>query len=1401
MMPTPRLHTLSDSRKWRATIFAVLIATAWAVPSAQATDGTWTMNVATDSIWNTTTNWLNGIVADGAGSTADFTTINLDQATNQGVVIDGAVKSIAVGTFLFGDKTITAKTYLISGTNGGTLTFDNNGSNALLTGTNIGGITISAPVILEDNLVASVTNIGPLAISGNITSGTVRGGQKNITLSANGTTSAATITLSGGVNNAGSILNNGTGAGPTTISGAIGANVTGITQNSTTSLLTLSGDNSAFGGTINLTAGTLKLGGATSLGTSTLNIADGTTLTTSASTQISSVVAQNWNGGFTVAGGNTLNLGTGAITLGANVLVSHTASGAVTFGGAVTGTGNLSIDSASGTGGITFSGAISHTGNITTTRNLTGTTLFSGNVTNIGNISFAANGTSGTTTYSGLVNNTGTISDSASGASTANFQFTGGIGTNVTTITHTAASGTMTLGTGAINNSGLISNTGGALTITGNLGSTVTGVTQNSATGSTTLSGTNTSFAGPINLTAGTLKLGSATALGGNGTTTGTGGALTIAAGTTIDTTSTTSVTTTTVNAQTWNGNFTYGGTGSLTFGTGAVTMGANVQLTNNGTGRNYRVNGNVTSPGAANLTINNSSTGATTFAGLLNNTGTITLAGAGTGGNTFSGGIGSNVGNILNSSAGAVTLGTLTAPVGNTGTITNEGTGSASFTITGALSNSVTSLIQNSATSKLIVNSDNTAVGTFLSGTGTVQILQGTFQALGNGGSSIVFGSGNVFTLNSGATLELNNTSPTMAGINDGLDGGGSVTNVYVSSSKTLNIKGSGVYSFSGGIANSSGAASTGVAVALTGGGQQTFAGDHTYTGATAVNLGTFVLSNNGVKGSLGGTNVTVGNATVAANVSGNATLQVNGNYTIGSGALGTLILLGGNGTTTGQGTLNMVDGGINTLTLSNSSTTADVLKIGGVASSNTQSILSLEVGTTADRITVSSGKVYFGPGLATVNIAGLGNLDGTTQTLISGVISATSSFKTYAQMAAGSTLTTSGNFGGRTVSLGSTTGSLTLIESAVASAGATVYWNAGAAAVSAQGGTTAWNSFVNGNTNTSNFATDSGGTTNAAGLVDATTDVTFLAAANTTLGQDFSIKSLTYSTPGTVVIGGSNTLTLNGNGGNGITVSTGAGNNTVSSKVALGNSQTWTVTDSGTTLTASNEISGSGSSLTKAGAGTLILSGANTYTGGTTVSAGTLLVNNLTGSGTGTGALSIGASATLGGSGIIGGVTTISGTLSPGNSPGILTFTDAVTLETGSTTLIQINAADTRGTDYDGVNFNGGLTVNGGALTFNISAAIADGAILNIFEGSALSSSFTSVTATGTGGYVGAFAYNGSNAYVGTFGSQTLSLALATGELSFIISAIPEPSTYAAIFGVLALGFAACRRRSKKA
>jgi autotransporter-associated beta strand protein len=85
------------------------------------------------------------------------------------------------------------------------------------------------------------------------------------------------------------------------------------------------------------------------------------------------------------------------------------------------------------------------------------------------------------------------------------------------------------------------------------------------------------------------------------------------------------------------------------------------------------------------------------------------------------------------------------------------------------------------------------------------------------------------------------------------------------------------------------------------------------------------------------------------------------------------------------------------------------------------------------------------------------------------------------------------------------------------------------------------------------------------------------------------------------------------------------------------ISNSPTITVNN---TTTISQAISGTG--FTKTGAGTMALSGSNSYAGATTVSGGTLRANNISGSATGTEPVTV-ANGTLGGSGFISGAITV--------------------------------------------------------------------------------------------------------------------------------------------------------------
>ena len=113
----------------------------------------------------------------------------------------------------------------------------------------------------------------------------------------------------------------------------------------------------------------------------------------------------------------------------------------------------------------------------------------------------------------------------------------------------------------------------------------------------------------------------------------------------------------------------------------------------------------------------------------------------------------------------------------------------------------------------------------------------------------------------------------------------------------------------------------------------------------------------------------------------------------------------------------------------------------------------------------------------------------------------------------------------------------------------------------------------------------------------------------------------------------------------------------------------------------------------IVKTGSGTWTLSGSNSYAGDTTVSAGTLRVNNPGGSGTGFGNLIIATGATLGGTGFIGSDATLNNgaTLTPGNSPGTLTFAGSLTLN--DSTVLQFEL----GTSSDLVVVGGNLFLTG--------------------------------------------------------------------------------------------------------
>jgi fibronectin-binding autotransporter adhesin len=160
---------------------------------------------------------------------------------------------------------------------------------------------------------------------------------------------------------------------------------------------------------------------------------------------------------------------------------------------------------------------------------------------------------------------------------------------------------------------------------------------------------------------------------------------------------------------------------------------------------------------------------------------------------------------------------------------------------------------------------------------------------------------------------------------------------------------------------------------------------------------------------------------------------------------------------------------------------------------------------------------------------------------------------------------------------------------------------------------------------------------------------------SANTQFIAGTSDPNLTFTGPVTLS-GGSRTLQVN----NVLTSGTSAGQPGVIFTNAIG--------DGGNTF-----------GITKTGAGVLAFAGANTYTGPTTISAGTLFVNG--DQSAATGAVNVASGATLGGSGVIGGAVSIlgGGIVAPGTSPGTLTVNNAFSLASTSILSFEFDAQNT--------------------------------------------------------------------------------------------------------------------------
>ncbi|HQW29468.1 MAG TPA: autotransporter-associated beta strand repeat-containing protein, partial [Verrucomicrobiales bacterium] len=244
-------------------------------------------------------------------------------------------------------------------------------------------------------------------------------------------------------------------------------------------------------------------------------------------------------------------------------------------------------------------------------------------------------------------------------------------------------------------------------------------------------------------------------------------------------------------------------------------------------------------------------------------------------------------------------------------------------------------------------------------------------------------------------------------------------------------------------------------------------------------------------------------------------------------------------------------------------------------------------------------------------------------------------------------------------------------------------------------------------------------------------------------------------------------------------------AGGGTTGGDVNL-QGNTLTVGDATPTTTFAGVISGTSTgNFMKEGAGTMILSGDNTYDGTTTVNDGALYING--DQSAANGAVSVANSSTLGGAGTVGGNTTIAsgGTITGGTNGGIgtLTFTGNLTAATGSIWLVDL---------VQNANGNSDSITVGGNLA--IAGAIFQDAFTNAFT---MGNKYTIATYSGV--QSGVFDYSGAwndNTERTIGGGQYLIKYADAGAIT--LTAVPEPGTLG--FLAMALGGFFFRRIRKR-